>query len=650
MHFKYSFMYKIFCYLILLSTATFAQQTSIYNDDPTQRLPVGTEKPNYGIITATGENFQTARVEPPHWWTDMTDRELEILLYDKNIGQKKVKIDYPGVRLKKVTRVENPNYLFVKIDVGRGAKAGKFQIELSDKNGSKNYPYELKNRSTDPQRNQGLASSDFIYLIMPDRFANGNYDNDSYADMNQVGINRDKMFFRHGGDLRGIIEKLDYIESLGVTALWLNPVLENDEKFESYHGYAITDFYNIDKRFGSNEEYKMLVEECHARGIKVIMDIIHNHVGDQHWLIKDLPAEDWLHQYEEFTRTTYRAPTLMDPYASEHDKNLMTDGWFDHHMPDLNQQNPQLARYLTQSNIWWMEESGQDAYRVDTYAYPDQEFMSDWGKKMRAEYGENVFYGETWVHGPAVQAQFTEDNNIRKDYNSNMPAVTDFQLYYAINEALTKPQGWTEGAARIYYTLAQDFLYEDPYRNVTFLDNHDLSRFYSVIGEDIRKFKSGVAFLLTTRGTPMMYYGTEILMKNFTDPDGKVREDFPGGWKEDKVDKFTGGGRDSLENAAFEYIKTLANYRKNTPALQTGKMTQFVPVDGVYTYFRYDRDKTIMVVMNTADQPKSVDLTPYAEHLSGFTGMKDVLTGKQISNLKTVDLQAFTTGVFELKQ
>lgn len=650
MHFKYSFMYKIFCYLILLSTATFAQQTSIYNDDPTQRLPVGTEKPNYGIITATGENFQTARVEPPHWWTDMTDRELEILLYDKNIGQKKVKIDYPGVRLKKVTRVENPNYLFVKIDVGRGAKAGKFQIELSDKNGSKNYPYELKNRSTDPQRNQGLASSDFIYLIMPDRFANGNYDNDSYADMNQVGINRDKMFFRHGGDLRGIIEKLDYIESLGVTALWLNPVLENDEKFESYHGYAITDFYNIDKRFGSNEEYKMLVEECHARGIKVIMDIIHNHVGDQHWLIKDLPAEDWLHQYEEFTRTTYRAPTLMDPYASEHDKNLMTDGWFDHHMPDLNQQNPQLARYLTQSNIWWMEESGQDAYRVDTYAYPDQEFMSDWGKKMRAEYGENVFYGETWVHGPAVQAQFTEDNNIRKDYNSNMPAVTDFQLYYAIKEALTKPQGWTEGAARIYYTLAQDFLYEDPYRNVTFLDNHDLSRFYSVIGEDIRKFKSGVAFLLTTRGTPMMYYGTEILMKNFTDPDGKVREDFPGGWKEDKVDKFTGGGRDSLENAAFEYIKTLANYRKNTPALQTGKMTQFVPVDGVYTYFRYDRDKTIMVVMNTADQPKSVDLTPYAEHLSGFTGMKDVLTGKQISNLKTVDLQAFTTGVFELKQ
>ena len=642
-------MYKIFCFLILLSGSAFAQETSIYNDDPTQRLPVGTEKPNYGIITATGENFQTSRVEPPHWWTNMADRELEILLYDKNIGRKKVKIDYPGVRLKKVTRVENPNYLFVKIDIGRGAKAGVFFIELSDKNGSKNYPYELKNRSTDPGRNQGLTSADFIYLIMPDRFANGNYDNDSYPDMNQVGINREKMFFRHGGDLRGIIDKLDYIESLGVTALWLNPVLENDEKYESYHGYAITDFYNIDKRFGSNEDYIMLVEKCHARGIKVIMDIIHNHVGDQHWLIKDLPAEDWLHQYETFTRTTYRAPTLMDPYASEHDKNLMTDGWFDRHMPDLNQQNPQLARYLTQSNIWWMEYSGQDAYRVDTYAYPDQNFMAEWGKKMRAEYGENVFYGETWVHGPAVQAQFTKDNNIRKDYNSHMPAVTDFQLYYAINEALTKPQGWTEGAARIYYTLAQDFLYEDPYRNVTFLDNHDLSRFYSVIGEDIRKFKSGIAFLLTTRGTPMMYYGTEILMKNFTDPDGKVREDFPGGWKEDKVDKFAVNGRDSLENAAFAYIETLANYRKNTPALQTGKMTQFVPVDGIYTYFRYDREKTIMVIMNTADQPNSVDLTPYAEHLNGFTSMKNVITDKQTGNLKSVDLEAFTTGVFELQ-
>lgn len=642
---------KITSLLLCLSMAfaAFAQEESIYNDDPEQRLPVGTEKPSYGLIKADGKNFSKARVEPPFWWTDMVSDELEILLYDKNISTAKVRVFYPGVTINKVHRTENPNYLFVNLTVGKGTKPGKFDIILQSRDFTKSYPYELKARENSAGRNQGLAPDDFIYLLMPDRFANGDPSNDSVEGMRQTGINRDKMFFRHGGDLKGIVDNLDYFEELGVTALWINPVLENDQAYESYHGYAITDFYNIDRRFGSNEDYKNLVEKCHERGIKVIMDIIHNHVGDGHWFFQDLPTEDWIHQYEDFTRTTYRAPTLMDPYASKADKALMTDGWFDHHMPDLNQQNEHLATYLTQSNIWWMEYSGQDAYRVDTYAYPDQEFMADWGARMQEEYPGYVFYGETWVHGPGVQAQFTEDNDLRGEYNSHMPAVTDFQMYYAINEALTKPMGWTEGVSRIYFTLAQDFLYEDPYRNVTFLDNHDLSRFYSMVGEDINKFKSGINFLLTMRGTPMMYYGTEILMKNFTDPDGKVREDFPGGWEGDALNKFTAAGRTEAENDAFNHVKTLANYRKNTPALQTGKLTQFVPQDGVYTYFRHDRDKTIMVIMNTTDQPRKVKTAHYSELMNGYTAAANVINGEVLNDLSEIELGQNSSVVLELR-
>ena len=638
----------LFVCLLTLPVLLSSQAESIYNEDPEQRLPVGVEKPNYGIIPADGKNFSQSRIEPPFWWTGMEERKLEILIYDKNIGASVPEINYPGVRITEIYRPENPNYLFITVNIGKGAKPGKLDIRLTDNGKVRSYPYELKKRKNNPLNHQGLTPADLVYLIMPDRFANGDPSNDSVKGMQQTGINRDKMFFRHGGDLRGIMNKLDYLEDLGVTALWLNPVLENDQPYESYHGYAISDHYNIDRRFGTNEDYVKLVEACHARGIKVIMDIIHNHVGDRHWFIQDLPARDWIHQYAEFTRTTYRAPTLMDPYASEYDKTLMTDGWFDHHMPDLNQRNPHLARYLTQNNIWWMEYSGQDAYRVDTYAYPDQEFMANWGAALQNEYPGTTFFGETWVHGPAVQAQFTEDNSLRSGYNSNLPAVTDFQLYYAVNEALTKPQGWTDGAARIYYTLAQDFLYAAPYRNVTFLDNHDLSRFFSVIGEDMNKFKSGISFLLTMRGTPMIYYGTEILMKNFTDPDGKVREDFPGGWSDDKVNKFTTNGRSAAENEAFNHLRTLARYRKNNPVLQTGKLTQFVPQDGIYTYFRYNRDKTVMVIMNTSDREQTVSTLPYAEHTDGFTGAKNVVTGKQTTDLQNITVGAFSTVVLEL--
>lgn len=635
--------------LSLLPILLFSQPISIYNDDPAQKLPLGMELSNHGLIPATGGKVDQVRVEPPFWWVGMHHPSVEVLIYDQGIRDFEPEVKYPGVVVRKVTRLQNPNYLFVELEIGPGTQPGKFDFLCKKGASVKKYPYEIKARNQASDRVQGLHSADFIYLLMPDRFANGDPSNDSVEGMTLEGVNRDKMYFRHGGDLRGVINKLDYLKSLGITAIWLNPVLENNQPYESYHGYAITDHYHIDRRFGSNETYLELVEKAHQKGIKIIMDIVPNHVGDQHYQFRDLPDATWIHQFPEYTRTNYRAPVLMDPYAAEKDRATMSDGWFDHHMPDLNQQHPQVANYLTQSYLWWIEYSGHDAYRIDTYAYPDQGYMAGLGKRLEEEYPGFFFFGETWVHGPAVQAQFTEDNHLREGYNSHLPGVTDFQLYYAISEALTRKQGWTEGAARIYYTLAQDFLYEDPFRNVTFLDNHDLSRFFSVIGEDVRKFKSALAFLLTTRGIPMIYYGTEIGMKNFTDPDGKVREDFPGGWEGDAVNKFLSSGRTDQEQEIWEYIQKLAQYRLQTPALQDGRLTQFVPVDGIYVYFRHDTQKTIMVVMNTHEKEAVVDTARFQERMAGFTSAKEVVTGGIITDLGQILVPGYTAWVLEMR-
>lgn len=591
-----------------------------------------------------------AKVVPPNWWVGMKTSSIEVMIYDTRISDHKVSVNHPGIVVSKVTRVANPNYLFIMMDITKSAQPGRVPIRLVSENDIRSYPFELKPRDKSPNRIQGLDNTDFIYLIMPDRFANGNPGNDSHADLQEVGTNRNEMYDRHGGDLQGIIQNLDYLQQLGVTTLWLNPVLENDQPKYSYHGYAATDHYQIDKRFGTNAKYVDFVNRCHKKGMKVIKDIIHNHVGDQHWIIQDLPSQDWLNQHDEFTRTTYRATTLMDPYASEYDRNLMSNGWFDTHMPDLNQRNPQVARYLTQNNIWWIEYAGIDGFRIDTYAYPDQDFVAQWGKAILNEYPQFGLFAETWVHGPAVQAQFTQNNNLREGWNSNMPAVTDFQLYYAINDALNKPQSWEGGLMRIYYTLAQDFLYEDPYRNVVFLDNHDLSRFYSVIGEDFNKFKTGLTFLLTTRGIPCMYYGTEILMKNFSDPDGKVREDFPGGWKGDYKNKFRERDRSDQENEAFNFISRLANYRQTSEPLTTGKLMQFVPQDGVYVFFRYTDNESVMVIMNTSDKSVTLEKDRFKERLDGYSGALNIINDHYLGSLDQIFISPFSSKVLELQK
>lgn len=621
---------------------------SIYNDDPFQKLPLGMEEPEPTIIPVDGGTIDQSRVEPPFWFTGMAEPTLEILIYDQSIGDHEVKIDYAGIELKQVHRVENPNYLFVEVEIGAGAKAGQFNIELSKGSDQKTYPYELRAKRKDGI--QGLDNSDLLYLIMPDRFANGDSKNDSFADMEQVGVNRDKVFFRHGGDLLGVMEHLDYLKDLGVTALWLNPVLENNEPFESYHGYAVTDHYKVDKRLGGNNAYLQLVKLAHERDMKIVMDIIHNHVGDQHWLIQDLPERDFIHQYETFTQTNYRAPALMDPYVSRHDLEILTDGWFAPHMPDLNQKNPHVANYLIQNNLWWMEYSGHDAYRIDTYPYPDEDFMVKWCQRVKAEYPDFTFFGEAWVNAPAIQAQFTQDNYLRDNYNSELPALVDFQMYFAINEALTKPMGWTEGVSRIYYTLAQDFLYENPYANVLFLDNHDLTRYATVLNEDLTKFKSGIALMMTLRGIPCLYYGTEIMMTGSGGGFGEGgRKEFPGGWSGDPINKFVAKGRTAKENEAFNYIQQLAKYRAATPALQTGKLMQFVPKDGVYVYFRYDADKTVMIVTNSTEQAVEVDTERFAERMLGFSMARDIITQAVDKNLDSISVNAHQTVILELK-
>ncbi len=639
-------------------------RTDIHRDtlDPEQRLPEGIKRPTPHRIEPLASTAPFApRLDPQNWWIGFREQTVEIMIHDKNIGKHQVSIQKAGIVIQKIDRPENSNYLYVTLFISATTTPGNVVIKLQNGADVKTYNWELKKRtpqnspsppsvSTFQKRNQGLTTADFVYLIMPDRFANGDPSNDDVADMNQRGIDRRKMFFRHGGDLQGVINHLDYVKDLGATAIWLNPVQENDEFFESYHGYAVTDLYRIDRRLGSNEKYKEFVDKSHEKGLKVVMDIAPNHVGDQSFFIKDLPEKDWIHQFDTFTRTTYRDQVVFDPYASQADQRQMQDGWFDVQMPDVNTNNPHTARYFIQSYLWWLEYSGLDAYRIDTYLYNDPQFMATLGARLRSEFPKITLFGETWVHGVNNQAYATEGFILNKKYDSAMQGVTDFQLYYSIIEALTRPQGWTEGVTRLYQNLSNDFVYKNPYQNVTFIDNHDLGRFYSIVGEDKVKYKSAIAWLLTCRGIPQWYYGAELGFTGFTNPDGKVRQDMPGGWKEDARSVFTEGGRTEKENDLFNYTKKLANWRKTKTCLQDGKLMQFLPIDGVYVYFRYDAAGTVMVVMNTSDKPVSINTKRFAERLTGFNKAKIVTTDWTLSDLSKLEVGKFETLVLDLEK
>jgi len=588
-------------------------------------------------------------VEPMFWWVGMKNPKLQLLIHGKDISGYTATLDYPGVKLLESHKVENPNYLFIDLEISADAKAGKFPINFTV-NGKKvaTYSYELKTRDVSASRIQGVTDKDFIYLLMPDRFSNGDKSNDKVKGLREQTLNRDSMYYRHGGDIQGVINHFDYLKELGVTTVWMTPEIENDMKHASYHGYAATDHYKIDPRYGTNELYKTYVDKAHNAGLKIIKDIVHNHMGTSHWIFLDMPMKSWVNEWPTFTQTSYRDEPVMDVHASAIDRKKQLDGWFVTTMPDFNERNPYVQNYLTQNHIWWIEYAGIDGLRLDTYAYNDPAYMADWATKLKAEFPHLTIFGETLVNSVPSQAFFTQGNTVNRGFDTQLPGITDAVLKSAVYEALNGKSGWTDGIFRLYNIVSQDFLYQDATRNLIFWDNHDMGRFYSMIHEDMDKYKSGMAILLTMRGIPQLYYGTEILMKNFSDPDGLVRFDFPGGWAGDKADKFTAAGRTAQENEAFNYVSKLANYRKSNPSLQTGKLTQYVPEDGMYVYFRISAEgKPVMVILNGEDKAKTLNTSRFAEQIKNSSSLKNVITGEQ-TDIKTINVPAKTTLVLEL--
>ncbi|GAA4454719.1 glycoside hydrolase family 13 protein [Nibrella saemangeumensis] len=594
------------------------------------------------------------RVEPTNWWVGMKNPNLQLLVYGKNIGSSTVSLTYPGVRLKKVNKVENPNYLFVDLDITPAAKPGTMVLTFANGNNRTPYRYELRRKSHQPL---GVTPADLIYLIMPDRFANGSEANDKFADMLDPNADANNPYLRHGGDIQGIINHLDYLQDLGVTALWMTPVIQNDELLKKegpdrmqagYHGYHFTDHYKIDRRFGGNEAYSQLSKALHQRGMKLVQDAVYNHVSDDHWFYKDQPTKDWFNTWSSYTNTSHKEQSLYDPHAAPADLKVMLDGWFTPFLPDLNQRNPYLANYLIQHAIWSTELFNLDAWRIDTYKYNDMAFMNRCNQTLLTEYPKLLLFGESLVSTPAGLSYFVK-NNLNYPFKSNLPSTLDFPLFNAINGGLQQNFGWDTGVSRVHQTLAQDAVYADPMKLVTYLDNHDENRYLSVIGDDLDKYKMGVTWLLTTRGIPSLYYGTEILMKNFKDPtDAEVRRNFPGGFPGDRENKFTAAGRSRRENEAFDFVRKLANYRRATPALHSGKLMQYIPQDGLYTYFRYDNNKTVMVATNTTDKEIGLDTGRFTDSMKGFTKGRNVLTDETVSDLKLIKLPAKTAVVLEL--
>jgi glycosidase len=583
---------------------------------------------------------QHARLYPTNWFTGMKWNKVQVLVRGEYQGFNKetVSINYPGVQLVKVDKFDNDKYLSLDLIITSSAKPGDVSIVFS--NGSKKFtvkwPLKKKRGNAGKDFAQGVTSADFIYFLMPDRFSNGDENNDRIAGMRDQSLNRDSIYHRHGGDMQGVINHLDYLQQLGVTTLWMTPVIENDMPDRTEHGYAFTDHYAIEKRFGGEAAYKKLGDALHSRGMKLIQDAVYNHIGSYHFIMQDAPAKDWLHQWPTFTQTSYKDQPLFDPYAAKSDAKRTADGWFTTQMPDLNQNNPYVANFLIQHALWSVEEFGVDGWRIDTYLYNDLPFMNRCNKALTDEYPRITLFGEVWVHGVLNQAYFTE-NKLDVPFKSNLQGVVDFQtLFYGIQPAVNQPFGWTEGVNKLYNTLSNDFVYKDPMRNVLFLDNHDMTRFFSTVKEDVEKQKMGIAWLLTCRGIPQLYYGTEIIMKGESNPDGWVRLDFPGGWKGDKKNAFTGEGLTAAEKDVQDYTRTLANFRKQSTAIKTGKMMQYLPVDGLYVYFRYDASQTIMCIMNTSDKEKSVSFRDFAERTSGFSKAKNAVGGTILQDHFTI--------------
>lgn len=584
--------------------------------------------------------MEIKKVAPSFWWAGMKNPELQILLCGEDLALSDVSVSGEGIYLKEVVRQDNPNYLLLYLDLSE-AKGQTFQILL--KNGKKKLqvPYELKSRMQRGEDVKGFTSEDVLYLIMPDRFANGNSNNDVVDEMREKKVDRTDSFARHGGDIQGISNHLDYIADLGVTAIWLNPTQENDMESGSYHGYAITDYYQIDKRFGSNEDFCALVEKAHEKNLKVVMDMIFNHCGSENYLFRDKPSKDWFNYRSNYVQTSFKTASVMDIHASAFEKKIATDGWFTSVMPDFNQRNRHVARYLIQSSIWWIEYAGINGIRQDTHPYADFDFMSQWCKEVLDEYPYFNIVGETWLNSNVLVSYWQKDSKLAAPQNSNLPTVMDFPLQALMNQAFDEETGeWGGGLYKLYDYQTQDLVYANPMNLLTFLDNHDTSRFAQTdeMAKNLKRYKQAMVFLLTTRGIPQIYYGTEILMTGDKGKgDGDLRKDFPGGWQGDTRNCFVENGRMALENEAFEFTRQLLNWRKGNQVIGKGSLKHYSIQNGVYVYQREFNGKSVVVIMNGTDDSKELDLTPYQEILPRENAF-DVLTGKNVDLSKRLRL------------
>ena len=580
------------------------------------------------LICSISYSQQIERIEPPFWWEGFKNTSLQLLVYGENISNLDFNIKSNIVELVSVEKAENPNYIFLNLEVNDKGRSGDFDIDY----GGNSIKYNIHKKELDSDMHIGFNTSDVLCLITPDRFINGDYSNDNHPDMLEKASRGP--WGRHGGDLKGINDNLNYLIDLGYTAIWLNPILENNMVKSSYHGYSTTDYYKVDPRFGTNEEFKNLTKKADRMGVKMVMDIIPNHSGSEHWFVKDPPFSNWLNFNNSYSQTTHRRETVQDIHASEYDKKNFVDGWFVETMPDLNQNNKFMSKYLIQNAIWWIEYSGIKGYRVDTYPYSDKDFMSDWTYEIMNEYPYFNIVGEEWSDTPIVTSYWQAGKVNHDGYVSYLPSLMDFPLQINFAEALNDEITWGNGFVKPYRTLASDFLYGDPYNLVVFPDNHDMTRFLTQVNNDLNLFKMGLVFYTTVRGIPQFYYGTEVLMNSNDNPRSHdvIRSEFPGGWNDHEVSALTGKGLTNDQIEFQNFFKKLLNWRKNNKVVHQGKFIHFTPKEQeeIYSYFRILGNKMVWTIFNRKDEAQSINLDKYQEVLKGESNGYDVIHEKSI--------------------
>ena len=590
-----------------------------------------------GILSAHAAKVNVDRIEPTNWYVGMKDPSVQLMVYGEGIRDAEVVIDYAGVAIDSVVRLDSPNYLLIYLNT-RGAQPGTMDINFKQGRSKKKVQYQLLAREMSGDKRMGFTNADVLYMLMPDRFANGNPANDQIAGMEAYKNDRTQPSLRHGGDIEGIRQHLDYFTQLGVTALWFTPVLENNSpdghNHSTYHGYATTNYYKVDPRFGTNEEYRRLIDEAHSRGLKVVMDMIFNHCGDYHPWLKDMPSNDWFNQPDyknNYLQTSYKLTPVMDPYASEVDLKETVEGWFVRSMPDLNHHNVHVMNYLIQNSIWWIETVGIDGIRMDTYPYAYADAMARWMKRLDTEYPNFNTVGETWVENPAYTAAWQKGNKMGLP-ESYLKTVMDFSFYEKMDSARhEETDGWWRGYNRVYNSLCLDYLYPKPENVMAFIENHDTDR-YLHDGQDVDALKQALALLLTIKRIPQLYYGTEVLMngtKRITD--GNVRKDFPGGFPGDTQNAFTAAGRTLAQNDMFNWLSALLHWRQGNDVIIKGKMTQFIPKDGIYVVARTLAGRHAVTIINGTNQGKQMKLDRYSEVFGNATMARDVPTGKSVN-------------------